>query len=44
MKQAVSAANQAYDAIAKAGKQVAEMTETTVTATTNAVSPKKKAA
>jgi phasin family protein len=44
VKQAVSAANQAYDAITKAGKQVAEMTETTVTATANAVSPKKKAA
>ena len=44
VKQAVSAANQAYDAITRAGKQVAEMTETTVTATANAVSPKKKAA
>jgi phasin family protein len=39
VKQAVSAANQAYDAIAKAGYQVAEMTENTVTATTNAVAP-----
>jgi phasin family protein len=48
VKQAVSAANQAYDAITKAGKQVAEMTENTVTATANAVAPamvaKKKAA
>jgi phasin family protein len=44
VKQAVSTANQAYDAITRAGKQVAEMTETTVTATANAVSPKKKAA
>ena len=47
VKQAVSAANQAYDAMSKAGKQVAEMTETTVAATANAVAPviaKKKAA
>jgi phasin family protein len=46
VKQAVSSANQAYDAIAKAGKQVAEMTESTVSATANAVAPaaKKKAA
>jgi phasin family protein len=44
VKQAVSAANQAYDAIAKAGKQVAEMTESTVTATANAVAPAKKKA
>jgi phasin family protein len=39
VKQAVSAANQAYDAMTKAGKQVAEMTESTVTATANAVAP-----
>jgi phasin family protein len=44
VKQAVGAANQAYDAITKASKQVAEMTETTVTATANAVSPAKKKA
>ena len=44
VKQAMTAANQAYDAMSKAGKQVAEMTEATVTATTNAATAKKKAA
>ena len=33
MKQAMSAGNQAYDAIAKAGKQVVDITESTVAAT-----------
>jgi phasin family protein len=42
MKQAVSTANQAYETFAKAGKQVVEITESTVAATTGAV--KKKAA
>jgi len=42
MKQAVSAGNQAYDALAKAGKQVVDITESTVAAT--AAAGKKKAA
>jgi phasin family protein len=42
MKQAMSAGNQAYDAIAKAGKQVVDITESTVAAT--AAAGKKKAA
>jgi phasin family protein len=44
MKQAMSATNQAYDVIAKAGKQVVEMTDATMANTTNAISGKKKAA
>ena len=45
IKQAVSAGNQAYDAIAKAGKQVVDMTETAVAATTDGhATGKKKAA
>ena len=36
-KQAMTAANQAYDAMTKAGKQVADMTEATVNATTASV-------
>ncbi len=46
VKQAMSAANQAYDAIAKAGKQVADMTESAVSATTATVTgaAKKKVA
>lgn len=40
VKQAMSATNQAYDVIAKAGKQVADITESTVAAGTG----KKKAA
>lgn len=46
-KQAMSSANQAYDAITKASKQVVEMTEATVTSTANTIVPaisKKKAA
>jgi phasin family protein len=42
MKQVMSAGNQAYDAISKAGKQVVDMTESTVAATAGAA--KKKAA
>lgn len=42
IKQAMSAGNQAYDALAKAGKQVADITESTVAATTGTA--KKKAA
>jgi phasin family protein len=42
MKQAVSATNQAYDVMAKAGKQVVDITESTVAATAGAA--KKKAA
>lgn len=42
MKQAMSAGNQAYDAIAKAGKQVVDITESTVAA--SAAAGKKKAA
>ena len=38
----MTAANQAYDALTKAGKQVADMTEATVSATPAA--PRKKAA
>jgi len=44
VKQAMSAANQAYDAMSKAGKQVAEMTEATVAATTSGAVGKKKVA
>ncbi|MCC7548433.1 MAG: phasin family protein [Burkholderiales bacterium] len=46
VKQAMSSANQAYDAIAKAGKQVAEMTEATVVSTAGGLNPaaRKKAA
>lgn len=47
VKQAVSSANQAYDALTKAGKQVVEMTEATVTSTANSIAPvigKKKVA
>lgn len=43
MKSAVSAANQAYDAFSKAGKQVQEVTGATVT-TAQPTSSKKKAA
>jgi phasin family protein len=39
VKQAVSTANQAYDAISKASKQVTEMTENSVTATASAMAP-----
>jgi phasin family protein len=42
MKQAMSAGNQAYDAIAKAGKQIVDITESTVAA--SAAAGKKKAA
>jgi phasin family protein len=42
MKQAMSATNQAYDVMAKAGKQVVDITESTVAATAGA--GKKKAA
>ncbi len=42
MKQAMSTANQAYDALAKAGKQVVDITESTVAAT--AAATKKKVA
>ncbi len=44
MKSAVAAANQAYDALSKAGKQVQEVTSATVNTTARATSPKKKAA
>jgi phasin family protein len=45
VKTAVAATNQAYETLSKAGKQVAEMTESTITtATEGAVAPKKKAA
>jgi hypothetical protein len=44
MKQAMSATNQAYDVMAKAGKQVVDMTEATVANTTGAMAGKKKAA
>jgi phasin family protein len=43
MKSAISAANQAYDAFSKAGKQVQEVTGATVS-TTQPTSSKKKAA
>lgn len=46
-KQALSSANQAYDALTKASKQVVEMTEATVTSTASTIVPaisKKKAA
>ena len=39
VKQAVSAANQAYDAMSKAGKQVVDMTEATVSASAAGVTP-----
>jgi phasin family protein len=39
VKQAVSAANQAYDALSKASKQVVDMTEATVSASTGAIAP-----
>jgi len=42
MKQVMTAGNQAYETIAKAGKQVVDITESTVAATTGAT--KKKAA
>lgn len=35
VKSAITAANQAYDALTKAGKQVTEMTEATISATPN---------
>jgi phasin family protein len=35
VKSAITAANQAYDALTKAGKQVSEMTEATMSATPN---------
>ncbi|MCW5619622.1 MAG: phasin family protein [Burkholderiales bacterium] len=47
VKQAVSSANQAYDAICKASKQVVELTEATVANTTSSIAPattRKKAA
>ncbi len=44
MKSAVAAANQAYDAFSKAGKQVQEVTGATVTTTARPASSKKKAA
>ena len=46
VKQAVSSANQAFDAISKAGKQVVELTEASVASVTAGVAPtaKKKAA
>ncbi len=46
VRQAMSSANQAYDAITKASKQVVEMTEATVANTTAGIAPaaKKKAA
>ncbi|HZR02540.1 MAG TPA: phasin family protein [Burkholderiales bacterium] len=47
VKQAMSSANQAYDAITKASKQVVEMTEATVASTANSIAPaaaKKKVA
>jgi phasin family protein len=39
VKQAVSAANQAYDALSKASKQVVDMTEATVSASAAAAAP-----
>lgn len=44
MKSAVAAANQAYDAFSKAGKQVQEVTGATVATTASPASSKKKAA
>jgi phasin family protein len=44
MKQAMSAANQAYDVIAKAGKQAVDMTDATIANTSGAIAGKKKAA
>ena len=44
MKSAVAAANQAYDAFSKVGKQVQEVTGATVTSTAHPASSKKKAA
>jgi len=44
MKSAVAAANQAYDAFAKAGKQVQEVTGASVATKAPSASPKKKVA
>lgn len=44
VKSALSAANQAYDAASKAGKQLAEMTEATLHAATPTPTGRKKAA
>jgi phasin family protein len=44
MKSAMAAANQAYDAFSKASKQVAEVTEATMTAATSTAVKKKAAA
>jgi phasin family protein len=44
VKSAMAAANQAYDAFSRATRQVAEATEATMTAATNTVATKKKAA
>ena len=44
MKSAVAAANQAFDAFAKAGKQVQEVTGASVATKAPSASPKKKAA
>jgi hypothetical protein len=45
LKQAMSATNQALDAVSKASKQVVDITEATVNAgTAGVVAPKKKAA
>jgi phasin family protein len=43
VKSAMAAANQAYDAFSKASKQVAELTEASVSAATNAPAKKKAA-
>jgi hypothetical protein len=42
VKSAMTAANQAYDALTKAGKQVADMTEATINSAPG--TPRKKAA
>jgi phasin family protein len=45
VKSALATANQAYESVSKAGKQVAEMTEQTITTATNSITtPRKKAA
>jgi phasin family protein len=45
VKSALATANQAYESVSKAGKQVAEMTEQTITTATNSIAtPRKKAA
>jgi phasin family protein len=45
VKSALATANQAYETVSKAGKQVAEMTEQTITTATNTIAtPRKKAA